>query len=339
MSDVRPTSDQLKGFLDDLERGLKLEIEPIENISQVLLCGMGGSAISGDIVADCCCVQSSLPIRVLKSPCVPNWVDSSVLAIVSSYSGNTIETIRMYDQVRSKGCNVKAITSGGILKKKTDEDGVQSILLPSDMHPRHSIGLMIGYTLSMLKAAGGPDLGSSISSFIPSLESYRESMEGPNSIAERLAAQFIDHVPLICSDASMKSVVLRWKTQINENSKYVAFCGTLPEYHDCIMTVAKCYEDEGILPTILSGCDDPLCNGTSSIDCLAADLYRMNVPFEYVKLDGASTLENLFRAIILGDYISMYMADLRGIDSAEVKPIRQLKAKIKELSDNTEGAS
>lgn len=333
MTAIRPTGEQLGGFIDDLEVALGYEAAVMEGISDVILCGMGGSAISGDIVADCCRFGSSVPIRVLKTPCVPNWAGPGTLAIVSSYSGNTIETLGMYDRLKAKGCRIVAMTSGGLLKGRAEKDGIPLIMLPDDMHPRHSIGYMIGYTLAILRSAGCPDLEQDIVAFLPALRAYRESMEAPDSVARRMASCFVDRVPLICSDSSLRSVVLRWKTQVNENSKHVAFCGTLPEARDCMMEAARSYGSESILPAILSGC------GSADVDRLAEDLYRMGVRFEYLKLDGRSSLENLFRAVILGDYISMYMAELRGIDSADVKPIRQLKARIKELPGNTEGAS
>lgn len=341
MTALRSTGDQLCGFIDDLDASLNYMPEGEFGFKNIILCGMGGSAISGDVVADCCYTRSEIPIRVHKSPVLPEWVDESTLAIVSSYSGNTIETLQMYEQAHDRGCGVYVITSGGLLETKAREAGDRLILLPRDMHPRHSVGYMIGYTLRIVNAAGGPDLRNEIRAFIPALKEYRRTMEGRSDscLAWSLANDFITKVPVICSDISMKSVVLRWKTQINENAKYVAFCGTFPEFKYCCLDTWAATDRDNLLLTLLSGRDDEMCEGTGLITGAASRMHIDGQDFRFVKLMGSSTMENIFRSIILGDYISLYMAELRGIDSADVRPVRQLKEKIKTMLENTEGAS
>ncbi len=341
MPDILPTDVQLRRFVNDLNASVDFDPEPFEGCENIILCGMGGSAISGDVVSDCCFTGSQVPIRVVKFPRIPRWAGPSTLAVLSSYSGNTIETVEMYNDARKAGCKICVITSGGIMRRKAEENGDILILLPDDMHPRHSVGLMIGYTLSLVRAAGGPDLSDEIHAIVPGLREFRASMEdrSESGLAWRMAGRFLETVPVICADSSMKSVVLRWKTQINENSKHVAFCGTLPDSKACIDESVDLYGKENLLLTLLSGTDDAMCTGTSFVEDLASELYEGGREFEYVKLDGSSTLDNLFRALILGDYISLYMAEMREIDSAEVKPIRRLKSKIRSMPSNTEGAS
>ena len=288
-----------------------------------------------------CYMESRVPIRVQKFPVIPAWVDGRTLVVASSYSGNTIETVRMYHQARERGCQTVVITSGGILRREAERNGDILILMPEGMHPRHSIGFMIGYTLGIIRAAGGPDLSSRMRSFLPSLKRYREEVSppGPGGLAWEIAHEFVHFSPLICSDSSMDAVVFRWKTQINENAKRVAFCDSFPGFLYSEISAFRDSGRENYLAVVLEGVDDDICVGTRSVVEGEAVLRGTGIPMRIVRLGGASAMENMFRAVILGDYVSVYMAEARGIDSSDVEPVRALKEKIKRMPGNTDGAS
>ena len=318
------TSEQLHAFVDDLERTLGTDLGYTLDCRDIILCGMGGSAITSDVVADLCSPVSDKQITVVRSPLLPSWVGRGTLAIISSYSGNTAETLEMYHRSMMKGCTVVVLTSGGKLLDMATRDGAHIMTLPEGLHPRHSIGYMIGYTLAIMKAAGCPDMSDSIHSILPSLRDYRSMLEGPMSIARTLASEYLDHVPVICSDSSMRSVVFRWKTQFNENSKYVAFCNQIPEFVYCGLESWKGSDDCNMALTVLKAYgDDP------SVDRTIASLSDSGTVFRVIDLGGSSEMEDMFRAIMLGDYTSIYMADMRGIDSAEVKPVMLMKERLK----------
>lgn len=324
-----PTDVQLFRFVDDLESSLGFDPGTVFECDNIILCGVGGSAVSSDFATDCCFMDSAKPIRLVKYPDLPSWVSERTLAVISSYSGNTAETLEMYRQAKMKGCTVVAITSGGALREEATKEGDGLVMLPEGMHPRHAIGYMIGYTLAVIHAAGGPDLSERIRSFIPSLRRYRDEVVlGEEGLASEMAEEFIGSVPVICSDSSMRSVAFRWKTQINENSKYVAFCDSEPTLstNDLRAWSGSCH-DECVL-TFLVGCDDRMCVGTETMESAIGELRESGVRLRVVRLGGLSTLENMFRAIILGDYISVDMAGLRGIDPAEVRPVMQMKEKL-----------
>lgn len=325
----KSVKEQLFHFVDDLERSLDFKLDEEFDCDAILLCGVGGSAVSGDFVADCCCMESPKYLRLMKYPDLPKWVGSRTLVIVSSYSGNTAETMQMYRQARERGCKVIAVTSGGILKSEADVNGDRVILLPCDMHPRHAIGYMIGYTLAVVRAAGGPDLSDRVKAFIPALREYRDLCAlAKDSLAYRLAKEYTNHVPVICADIGMQSVAFRWKTQINENSKFVAFCESMPDFsnHNLSQWVESSRDNYAL--TFLVGADDGLCRGTERLKSSAKMLTEHGRSVHVVHLGADTTLENMFRAIILGDYVSMYMAENRGIDPAEVRPVTQLKEKL-----------
>ena len=321
--------EQLYHFVDDLERSLDVDIGETFDCDSILLCGVGGSAVSGYFVADCCAIESSKYLRPMKFPDLPKWVGPGTLVIVSSYSGNTAETMQMYQQAREKGCRIIAVTSGGTLMEEAERNGDRVMSLPRDMHPRHAIGYMIGYTLAVVRAAGGPDLSGRIKAIIPSLREYRDTNAlGEDSLARRLADSYVGKVPVICADVGMQSVAFRWKTQINENSKFVAFCESMPDFsvHNLGQWTSASRDNYAL--TLLIGSDDLLCKGTARLEGAAERLQASGSAVNVVRLGADSTLENMFRAIILGDYVSMFMAEHRGIDPAEVRPVTQLKQKV-----------
>lgn len=326
------TWEQLTNFADDLERSLCYEFEADFECDSIILCGVGGSAVSGDFAADCCYAESRIPIRPVRYPKLPSWVGSRTVAVVSSYSGNTAETMEMYRQAKSAGCIVVALTSGGILKGAAESAGDRVVLLPTGMHPRHAIGYMIGYTLAIIRASGGPDVRPRISGFIPSLKDYRDENAIPEGcLARTLARELADKVPVVCADSSMRSVSFRWKTQVNENSKHVAFCEAFAEFSHRSLAQWLGTSRTDLRLVMLIGCDDGMCREASAMEDAAAELERSGAPVTVIRLGGESSLENMFRAIILGDYISFYIAEMRGIDSAEVKPVMQMKAKLSEI--------
>ena len=267
------TRDQLFHFTDDLEASLDYDPGETFDCDNIILCGVGGSAVSGDFAADCCFTESLVPIRLSKYPDLPSWVGPRTLAVVSSYSGNTAETMEMYRQAKARGSTVVAVTSGGHLKAAAEEAGDKLVLLPEGMHPRHAIGYMIGYTLAVIHAAGGPDLSGRIKEFIPALREFRdEHALRPGCLARRLAAELSRKVPVICSDSSMRSVAFRWKTQVNENSKFVAFCDSVPLFNrGSLATWCDTIRDNYLL-ILLVGTDDSMCNNTSYLEGAAATL-------------------------------------------------------------------
>ena len=316
--------EQLFHFVDDLEKAVKYEVNLSGDFDDILMCGMGGSAISSDIVAGLCYEGSVIPIRVMKFPLLPEWAGEKTLVVCSSYSGNTQEVISVYEAALAKGCTVVVLTSGGILKSKAVGDGVLCIDLPDNMHPRHSIGYMIGYTLATVRAAGGPDLSDEILGCIPSLRVYRDKVCNPgDGRAWEMALSFKDRLPIILSDELMKPIALRWKTQINENAKNVAFNNEMQEFNTCAIDAWKKVQNINCGLLILQ-------DGTGNPDGSIMKLHRENCPFGMECFDSGSRVENMFSALILGDYISMYVAKMRGIGAGDVPPITFLKGLLKD---------
>ena len=333
MGDIIPVSKQLHNFVDDLERCLNFEYNDKIDCDSIVLCGMGGSAISGNVVADYCLKTSTKQIVTIMNTELPKWVNNRTLAIISSYSGNTLETLEIYKQTLDIGCERIVITSGGLLEKLAKKNNDALIILPNNLHPRHSIGYMIGYIFGVIRATGCIGKQDDIIKCIDSLREYRDILEDKeNGPAIKLARQYIKDIPIICSYSDIQSIIFRWKTQFNENSKYVAFCTTASElyYSDVKWWSQECNPNYTL--TVVLGKDVPKLYD-EIMGKLLTYLDRNEIKYSKVVLNGDSNIDNMFRALMLGDYISMYMAEIQQIDPSEVPPITLLKAKLKPLID------
>ena len=322
---ILPTDEQLYHFVDNLEESIRFDFKSLGNVDSILMCGMGGSSISADIVLDLCFDKSRIPIRCMKYSEMPSWAGPSTLVICSSYSGNTQETISAYDQAVACGCKVVVVTAGGKLKDRAVRDSSSLILMPDNMHPRHSIGFMVGYTLAVIKSTGACDITESIASCISSLRDYRDAiMPKGDGKAWSMAEVLQKKVPIMLSDMSLRSVSFRWKTQINENAKYIAFTNQIQEFNRCALEAWNADHGSNGYLLVLSGNSDP------RLDNVISKMDEYGCEYHVERFEGETDVENLFRAIILGDYISMYMAEIRGIDAGIVPPIVRLKQLLNE---------
>ena len=330
MTEIVSTRKQLHDFIDDLEKCLKYEFDEEIECDNIVLCGMGGSAISGNIVADYCLKRSNKPIMVVMNTCLPSWVSKRSLLIISSYSGNTLETLETYKQTLNIGCKRVVITSGGHLKKLAIKNNDPLIMLPDNLHPRHSIGYMIGYIFGVIRAATKIEAPSDLLESIDSLRDYRYKLEEKNSFARELAEDYISKIPVICSYSNIQSIVFRWKTQFNENSKYVAFCTTMSEFvYSDLKGWVNGQRPSYSLTIIVD--DEQDVHENLFVSKLIGYLEDHKVKYKLITLGGKSFAENMIRALMLGDYISMYMAEIQGIDPSTVPPITLLKTKLKPI--------
>ena len=315
----KTVKEQLHGFPDNLRDAIEW-VPPKTECESILLCGMGGSAISGSIASEIYMRKTKIPLVTVKTYHIPAWANENTLAIVSSYSGNTLETLKMYEAAKKAGCKIIAITSGGKLKERCDRDGYLVKTLPCNMQPRHSIGFMIGYTMALLDSCGCTCPTKDKRRVLESLVSYRDYLESADGTAmvDKLADELQDTIPAVVSNAYMQSIAVRWKTQVNENSKFVAFCGSFSEF-DC----------EAIGKWIARGNDN----------LTLVTIGKFNDPLEleanHISIDSGceDPVENALHALMLGDYLSMRMADKRGVNAESVAPIKSLKDKLSMMPD------
>ncbi|MEK6850230.1 MAG: bifunctional phosphoglucose/phosphomannose isomerase [Nanoarchaeota archaeon] len=284
--------DDLKNFTDQIEEASKIGLNvKIRGYDKIFVCGMGGSAISGDILRDCSLLNSKIPVFVYEEN-LPAFVNSKSIVFIVSYSGNTKETIRMYKEAKSKKAQIFIITSGGYLSKKKG-----AVIVPSGMFPRSAIAYLLLPILNILKINYDKKL------IISSVKSVRISE------TKKLAKEIKGKTPVIYATSERyKSVAYRWETQFNENSKIIAHSNFLPEINHNEVESHNLKKFKFIF----------ICESKKKI--LSEKFFK---PFKlYMK--GKNQFARMFYAIHFGDWTSYFLGRLNKF-SFEVNRINFIK--------------
>ncbi len=319
---------RLHEFLDDIRYSIDTEVDLGDaKVNGIFMGAMGGSAISANIVANCCSHYMDVPLTTNRSPLVPHWVGKGTLSIISTYSGNTDETLEMYLKVKETGSTMVVITAGGKIKDIAENDGVKVLMVPTGFQPRYSAGFMIGYIAAIMSSVGYPEFKNRLKGCLGSLEAYRNYLEAPGSLAYLLADKYKGYVPVVCTENKFKAVSLRWKAAFNENAKTICFDTALSEFRYFEANPWSEYKGKKLRLIVLTGENDlaeggPVKNAVKNIESLG-------FPFDLVAIGGTSHEERLFRALILGDYVTVYMAEAAKIDPELTPVITELKKRIR----------
>jgi glucose/mannose-6-phosphate isomerase len=322
---------EIYDFLENLETAVTAELSMEAKFDRIMICGMGGSAIGGDIIADCVYDTMDIPITVQRFPVIPRWVNTSTLVIVSSYSGNTKETILMYEAAIKRGCKVIVITSGGQILEKAKANNNDLIVLPSGIQPRSALGYILGYMANVIETVGGPACKTEMSKILPKLIKFRAKLISEKGVARTVAKRLYGKAPIIYSTVGISSSAMRWKTQINENSKMIAFSGMLPEFnHNEIAGWINRGDtrDECVIVILYEENADKIIRKMT--DAAISTLKSHGMEPEVIKIRGKKVMERCLRATMFGDYVSLYLAYMQGVDPSEVETIKKLKIRLEQ---------
>ena len=210
---------------------LKQEYSEILNI---VIVGMGGSAIGGDVVSVLEENNIKVPLIVCRGYSVPEWVTNKTLVILSSYSGNTEETLSSLDDAIRKRAVLCGLTTGGILAERLEKLKADVIIIPSGLQPRAALAFSFIPMIKLLEKIGliETNIDSWIQKSIESISSKRSlySIDGDDNPVMKLSKSIYKKIPIIYSDTStMKVAGVRLKGQICENSKMLSYFNELPE--------------------------------------------------------------------------------------------------------------
>lgn len=331
----------LAGLADQCREAVKLtrakEISFSRTFRNVVVTGLGGSAIGGDLLRVYGANKCSIPVIVNRDYNLPLFVNEGTLVLAVSYSGNTEETLSAYEEAKAKGAAVVALTSGGKLAQKAQEDGVPLILIPGGLQPRAATGyLFLPILLVLEKIQLVPDVSGELEDMISALEnlSVRVALdvEEDKNPAKKLAKLFRYKIPVIWGVAgTTETVAMRWKGQINENSKALAYFNVLPElnHNEIVGTEAP----EKLLKEIelvFLRTEDDHPQVQKRFDITKEIIGERVGGVTEIWGEGNSPLARMFSLTYLGDYTSAYLAILYGIDPSPVKLITLLKNKLSE---------
>ncbi len=320
--------DQPAQLEDALWRADSAGVPRSERPGGLVVAGMGGSAIGGDLAAAIVGERASAPIQSVRGYALPPWIGSDAFILCSSYSGTTEETLSAYRAAAELGAPRAVVTTGGELGELARADGVPVIGVPSGMLPRAAVAYMTVAALGCAAACGAaPPLRSEIEAAVPLLRALAEEW-GPDapegSTAKSLASRLEGTVPIVYGSGSTGPVARRWKAQFNENPSIQAFASELPEAdHNevCGYTAAT----GGFAAVFL---DDPALDSRlrRRIELTAELLAPAAEAVERVEARGKTAAERVLSLVLLGDLVSVYLSALLGVDPSPMEAIDRLKA-------------
>jgi glucose/mannose-6-phosphate isomerase len=319
IDDVLGLSDQLRDALWRIETA---RLDPAE-AAGVMVCGMGGSAIGGDLAAAALGDRLTKPLVVVRGYELPSWVTPEWTVLCSSYSGNTEETLACFEAAEALGARRIVLSTGGQLVDGAREAGVPVVGLPGIFQPRVAVAYMFAVAAEVAALAGAaPRIRTEIDAAAAFLERELEAIKAK---AVEVAGE-LGGVPTVIYGSDLTAPVAgRWKTQLNENAKALAFSSQLPEAdHNEICGWSDRSGAAGIAAVFLEDCDQhPRVRRRFELTAEAvAAQAAATVRLETV---GESRVERLLWATLLGDLVSLAVAERRAVDPESIEAIDWLK--------------
>lgn len=303
--------------------------------ASIVVSGLGGSAVGGDILRSYAEGRAGVPVIVNRGYEIPNFVNGDTLFFAVSYSGNTEETISAYNEAKARGADIICVTSGGRLEELGNNDGFGVVKIPSGLVPRAAIGYLFCPLLFILCQLGFlPDAEDEIEETVEVLRRLRDELNPevspPGNKARLLAEGLKGYLPVIWGTTGVSGVAaMRFKAQINENAKSPAYYNVFPELNHNEIVGFEVPDEilSGVVVVILEDeYDHPRIKKRIEITSGIVEKKVKNVI--RVKSQGHSFLARLFSLIYTGDYASVYLALDYGINPTPVAVIDYLKAEL-----------
>lgn len=296
----------------------------------VVVGGVGGSGIIGDIVADFLRSISDVPVTVCRSLNLPAFVAIGTLFVAISYSGETPETLSLLDQALGKKATVVSIGSGGKLIEQSKRNKIGYLKVPEGMLPRLAIPELLASAILVMSRAGligNPDMllrncSKMLQSEIGAIGPRNPLVENK---AKQMAQKLLGKLPLLIGNEDSASVLRRFKNELNENSKMPATCYALTEaYHDDVEGLKTFVELASLQPIVLR--DEETEGQKRARERLYGLFNELGIPgaLEFEGL-GENRFERLVTAVTFGDYVSAYLALLREVDPSELALIPKFR--------------
>lgn len=311
-----------------------LNLEQFGEVGGIAVAGMGGSAIGADIIKTAYEDQLGNPMVTVRGYSLPYWISSRSLVFAASYSGNTEETISCLNEALERGCSVICISSGGRVRDIAEKNDLPFIEVPSGLQPRAAMGWLSIPIAACLEGLGLIESVAGDVQEASGLLGQMAQLYGPGNPtkgnpAKQLAAAFENKVPVIYGAELTAVAAQRWKCQINENSKSLALANQFPELnHNEIMAwehPATVIKDCAVI-FLKDGGSHP--QNHKRMDVTADLLGQTLGEIRSFETCGQSRLARLLSCTFLGDYVSLYMAILYGINPSPVDHIERLKKRL-----------
>jgi glucose/mannose-6-phosphate isomerase len=329
---INKLPDQL---LSAWELGQRLDLPEWTGIDQILVAGMGGSAIGADLLAAYVKSFCLVPIIVHRDYDLPAWANGQrTLVIASSHSGNTEETLTAFDAALNRGCCCLAVTTGGKLGTRAEGSHSALWIFEHNGQPRAAVGFSFGLLLSVLARLNLiTDQSREIAGAVSAMRQQQQHLVAENSaafnLAKRMAGQLVGRWVTVIGSGIMAPVARRWKGQINEIAKAWAHFDIMPENnHNSVVGIEN--PEEIFARSMVLFLRAPSCHmrNLQRIDITKRLFMLEGLNTDFVDAQGEYPLDHLWTTLHLGDYTAYYLAMAYGVDPTPVKTIQMLKSEL-----------
>lgn len=310
--------------------------ESFKDINKILILGMGGSAIGGDLILNYLAEEASVPIVLHRSYRLPAYVDDRTLVIASSYSGKTEETIFAFKEALKTNAKKMVIATGGALEQIALENNITSYIFSYNSQPRAALPFTFCCLLNFfirleVIESGEETFKQMLSSLDDAVSACNERLPLEKNEAKRVAGELYGTLPVIYGVEATAEAAHRWKTQINENSKTWAFYDTFSELNHNAMEgyiypkeVSEKIKVIILKPVTISN------RNAKRIEITKEILDEAGISHITLKISGENKLCQTMKAVLLGDYVSYYLSILYGVDPTPIDKLNYLKSKLSE---------
>lgn len=319
--------DRFPEFLSDaISIGEGAQLSPLtKKINNIVITGLGGSGIGGTIISQLVAHELNVPVVIHKNYGIPNFVDHNTLLIGCSYSGNTEETLNAIDAAKSKGAQIACITSGGQLETLAKDNQWNCILVPGGNPPR----AMLAYSLTQLFFLF-VHYGLINSNYLSQIKTAQKLLLAEKESIINLAKTIVTKINgkriVAYGDSVFAGVIERFRQQLNENSKQLAWHHALPEMNHNELVGWGGGDDSIAVLIFRSDFDNPR---TKIRMDLSQKIFKNYTPTVLeLNAKGANHIEQAFYHILLGDWISILLAESNDVDPIEIKVIEYLKSEL-----------
>jgi len=335
LGEINNLPDQL-GYAYQL--GMKHDLPDWKDVRQVVIAGMGGSAIGADLLAAYCASLAPLPVSVQRDYGLPLFArGAETLVICSSHSGNTEETLDAFEAARKSGCRILVVSTGGELAKRAKGNNIPLWMFEHKGQPRAAVGFSFGLLLALFQRLGFiPDQKEAVEDAIAAMQKSQEHLKADiptvHNPAKRYAGQLMGRWVTVMGSGLLSTVARRWKGQINELAKAGANFEFLPEAdHN---TLAGTMYPEDVLNAhtmtifLRSPSDHPRNRLRTELTKNTFMLEGMNT--DLAEARGETPLAHMWTLILFGDYMAYYLAMCYGVDPTPIPALVEFKQAMAE---------
>lgn len=322
-------------FAEIMRQGVVLPRKYRREYQNIVATGLGGSAIGGDILRTYGLLKANIPILVNRDYDMPGFVNHNSLVLAVSYSGNTEETLSAYQQAFEQGASVIAVTSGGKLEQLAERDGCGVIKIPGGLSPRAATGYLFAPLALILQDLNiAAEVTADLEETTQVLRDIREEIHPgvglPDNQARIIARELKDNLPVIWGTSMHTEIAaMRWKAQINENSKAPAYFNIFPELnHNEIVGFGEPADllERIVIIMLRDSEDHPRVQKRVGITrSIIEDRVKKVIE---INSRGKSFLARFYSLAYIGDYASFYLALEYGKNPTPVAVIDYLKAEL-----------